>query len=168
MNDSYDSSAPLQLTVDIGAQRLRRVQQGIITHEYAISSAKNGVGGQRGSEKTPLGAHYIRAKIGANAPVNAVFVGRRPTGEIYSPTLARAYPKRDWILTRIMWLCGQEVGVNRLGQVDSMQRYIYLHGTPDDQPMGIPLSHGCIRMRNADIIELFEIIPAFCSVLIHP
>lgn len=125
---------------------------------YAISSAFNGVGCEKDSGKTPLGQHIIRAKIGTDEPLNTVFVGRRPTGEIYSSALANAQPNRDWILTRILWLSGVQKGVNRLGQVDSMQRYIYIHGTPDSEPMGIPLSHGCIRMRNQDIVELFEIV----------
>lgn len=125
---------------------------------YAISSAFNGVGCEKNSGKTPLGQHIIRAKIGTDEPLNTVFVGRRPTGEIYTTELANLQPHRDWILTRILWLSGAEKGVNRLGQVDSMQRYIYIHGTPDSEPMGIPLSHGCIRMRNQDIVELFEMV----------
>ncbi len=125
---------------------------------YAVSTALNGVGCEKNSGKTPLGKHVIRAKIGQNEPLNSVFVGRRPTGEIYSPELAQSQPERDWILTRILWLSGSEVGQNRLGQVDTMQRYIYIHGTPDSEPMGVPLSHGCIRMRNEDIIELFDLV----------
>jgi lipoprotein-anchoring transpeptidase ErfK/SrfK len=78
------------------------------------------------------------------------------TGEIYSETLAQQYPERDWILTRIIWLQGMESGFNRGGQVDTLSRYIYIHGTPDSEPMGVPKSHGCIRMRNRDLIELFD------------
>ncbi|MDD7805032.1 MAG: L,D-transpeptidase [Endozoicomonas sp. (ex Botrylloides leachii)] len=124
---------------------------------YAVSTAKRGIGQLAGSEKTPLGKHIIRAKIGEKQPENAVFIGRRPTGEIYSPELAIANPQRkDWILTRILWLSGLQPGFNRLGNVDSMRRYIYIHGTPDSEPMGRPLSHGCIRMRNKAVIDLFE------------
>jgi len=123
---------------------------------FSISSASAGAGQQKNSGQTPLGRHYIRAKIGDGQPLNAVFTGRRPTGEIYCADLAREYPQRDWILTRILWLCGTETGHNRLGSVDSMQRYIYIHGTPDSEPMGVARSHGCIRMRNQDIIRLFE------------
>jgi len=123
---------------------------------FLISTALKGVGCQKGSNQTPIGKHQIRAKIGAGLPINSVFVARRPTGEIYSEDLARAYPQRDWILSRILWLSGCEPGVNRLGSVDSMQRYIYIHGTPDSEPMGIPRSHGCIRMRNQDLIWLFD------------
>ena len=123
---------------------------------YAVSTAARGPGEQSGSFCTPQGLHYVRAKIGGGQPVNAVFVGRRPTGEVYSPGLAADHPGRDWILTRILWLCGREPGVNRLGSVDTMRRFIYIHGSPDDVAMGVPGSHGCIRMRNADILELFE------------
>jgi len=128
------------------------------SYTYTVSTAKNGVGQQSGSGCTPLGQHYVRAKIGSSLPINSVFVGRRPTGEIFSPELASAFPQRDWILSRILWLCGNEPGLNRLGDVDSMRRYIYIHGTPDSEPMGLPLSHGCIRMRNHDIIELFDLV----------
>lgn len=135
-------------------------------NEWSISSALAGMGNTENSGKTPLGAHRIRAKIGDLQPINSVFVGRRATGEIYSEDLAEQFPKRDWILTRILWLCGNEVGYNRLGSVDSMRRYIYIHGTPDSEPMGRPLSHGCIRMRNQDVIELFDLISVGVEVLL--
>lgn len=135
-----------------------------LVKSYVISSAVNGVGCDKNSGKTPFGKHIIRAKIGQDEPLNSVFVGRRPTGEIYSQELAQSQPKRDWILTRILWLSGSEVGVNRLAQVDTMQRYIYIHGTPDSEPMGVPLSHGCIRMRNQDIIELFNLVEVLTPV----
>jgi hypothetical protein len=138
-----------------------------LTSTYSISSSINGPGQLNGSECTPLGYHIIRAKIGHNAPINSVFRGRRLTGEIYSSELSNFYPKRDWILTRILWLSGKEVGYNRLGSVDSMRRYIYIHGTPDTEPMGIPLSHGCIRMRNTDVIELFDLAPIGADVYIQ-
>ena len=121
-----------------------------------------------GSLCTPLGKHIIRAKIGEGLPLNSVFVARRPTGEIYSDTLARSAPNRDWILTRILWLCGTEPGLNRFGDVDSMRRFIYIHGTPDTEPMGIPASHGCIRMRNIDVAELFDLTPVGTAVDIIP
>ena len=127
---------------------------------YPISSALKGSGQDSGSYCTPLGQHIIRAKIGAGQPENTVFVGRRPTGEIYSPELAEQFPGRDWILTRILWLSGCEVGFNRLGGVDTMRRYIYIHGRPDSVQMGQPGSIGCIRMRNADIVELFDRVAA--------
>lgn len=121
-----------------------------------MATAANGIGQQQGSECTPLGLHRVRAKIGAGATPNTVFVGRRPSGEIYSEKLAKAHPRRDWILTRILWLCGTQPGYNRFGKVDTMARYIYIHGAPDSHAMGVPSSHGCIKMRNSDIIELFD------------
>lgn len=152
--------------ISVVEQRLRLCVKDRVLRNYPISTAKNGVGNTENSGCTPVGLHYVRAKIGAGCPVNSVFVGRRFTGEYYTPALAAQYPQRDWILTRILWLCGLEPGVNRLGHVDSMRRYIYIHGTPDTEPMGLPLSHGCVRMRNDDIIELFELIPAGCRVSI--
>lgn len=146
------------IEISINEQQLTLIENGRVKSTYSISTGKNGVGEQQGSGCTPRGWHCIRARIGAGLPINSVFVGRRPTGEIYSEELARQYPERDWILSRILWLSGLEVGKNRLGKVDTMARYIYLHGTPDDQPMGEPHSHGCIRMRNQDIVELFELL----------
>jgi lipoprotein-anchoring transpeptidase ErfK/SrfK len=132
---------------------------GALIKRYPISSAKNGVGELNGSFCTPRGRHIIRAKIGAGQPLNAVFIERRPTGEIYTPELARNSPGRDWILTRILWLSGCERGYNRMGQVDTMRRAIYIHGSPDTAEMGKPGSRGCIRMRNRDIVELFDLVP---------
>lgn len=134
--------------------------------KYDVSTAANGVGCEKNSGCTPLGHHIIRAKIGADALPNTVFVGRRPTGEICTPELMAQFPNRDWILTRILWLSGLEVGFNRLGNVDTMQRYIYIHGTPDSTDMSKIGSHGCVRMRNSDIIELFEMVEAGTPVLI--
>ena len=132
---------------------------GNIIKRYSISSAKNGVGEENGSFRTPRGRHLVRAKIGAGQPVNTVFVERRPTGETYSPELARKHPGRDWILTRILWLSGLERGYNRMGKVDTMRRAIYIHGSPDTADMGKPGSRGCIRMHNRDIVELFDLVP---------
>jgi L,D-transpeptidase YbiS len=123
---------------------------------YSVSTSRKGVGELEGSFQTPRGEHIVRAKIGAGQPLNTVFRGRRPTGEIWTPELGERFPGRDWILTRILWLSGREVGKNRLGKVDTMRRYIYIHGSPDSVPMGTPGSIGCIRMRNHDIVELFE------------
>lgn len=139
---------------------------GGVRAKYIISTAANGVGSEKNSCCTPLGQHIIRAKIGAGAEPNTVFVGRRPTGETFTPELMEQFPNHDWILTRILWLSGKEVGFNRLGNVDTMQRYIYIHGTPDSTEMGKIGSHGCVRMRNADIIELFDIVDAGTPVLI--
>ena len=148
------------LEVDISQQTLTLHDQAGECSRYSISTALNGAGENANSGCTPRGQHVIRAKIGQGKPINSVFIARRPTGEIYSLNLAYQYPKRDWILSRILWLSGLELGVNRLGSVDTMRRYIYIHGTPDTEPMGLPLSHGCIRMRNVDIIALFDQVSA--------
>ncbi|OWW21078.1 L,D-transpeptidase [Noviherbaspirillum denitrificans] len=131
---------------------------GHVLRRYSVSTATNGPGELSGSNCTPRGRHLVRAKIGADTASGTVFRGRRPTGEVHTPELHAAFPGRDWILTRILWLSGCEPGVNRLGEVDTMRRYIYIHGCPDTEPMGEPRSHGCVRMRNADIIELFDLV----------
>ncbi len=153
-----------RIEIKIDEQRLYYFIDNICQTSYLVSTAKNGAGELSGSEKTPRGKHYIRAKIGAGLPVNAVLKGRRFTGQIYRGYSVGADPAPDWILTRILWLCGREVNKNRLGNVDSMRRYIYIHGTPDCEPMGTPRSHGCIRMRNQNIIELFERVRVGCPV----
>ena len=134
---------------------------------FPVSTSRYGPGEREGSLKTPRGRHQIRAKIGAGCPPGTVFVGRRPTGEIYSEALARAHPERDWILTRILWLSGLEPGANRLGEVDTMRRYIYIHGMPDSEPCGVPGSIGCIRMLNGDLIELFDRVEVGTRVLVR-
>lgn len=157
----------MQIEIFIPQQTLAVLDKyGKLLAQYSISTATNGIGCEKNSGCTPLGKHIIRAKIGADAPVNAVFVGRRATGEICTPALMAQFPDHDWILSRILWLSGKEPGVNRLGHVDTMQRYIYIHGTPDTEVMGAPHSHGCVRMRNADIIELFDRIDVGTHVLI--
>lgn len=147
----------MKINIDISTQQMDVLDDcGNIVYQYRISSSKNGTGQQSGSFCTPLGKHIIRAKIGSSQPVNTVFIKRRPTGEIYTPELGRQFPNRDWILTRILWLSGCEPGFNRLGSVDTMRRYIYIHGTPDSVEMGKPGSIGCIRMHNSDLITLFD------------
>jgi lipoprotein-anchoring transpeptidase ErfK/SrfK len=152
------TSAECYIEVSIARQSLRLLDHGEVTFERAISTAKNGAGEVYGSECTPRGWHVIRAKIGKDCPDNTVFIARRPTGELYSPALRAAEPERDWILTRILWLSGLEPGRNRMGKVDTMRRYIYIHGAPDDDPMGAPGSRGCVKMRNADIRQLFDLV----------
>jgi lipoprotein-anchoring transpeptidase ErfK/SrfK len=145
------------ISISISAQTLTLLDEaGRVEKRYAISTAAKGAGEQDGSFCTPRGRHIVRAKIGAGQPLNAVFVRRRPTGEIYTPELGAQFPERDWILTRILWLSGCERGFNRLGKVDTMRRFIYIHGTPDSVAMGVPGSHGCVRMRNSDLLDLFE------------
>lgn len=153
----------MNLVVDIGTQELR-LPDG---RRYRISTAKNGAGEKNGSFCTPRGQHIVRARIGAGQPLGAVFVRRRPTGEVWTPALHEKYPGRDWMLTRLLWLSGCEPGRNRLGDVDTMRRMIYIHGAPDSAEMGKPGSHGCIRMRNADIAELFELVPPYAKVEIR-
>jgi hypothetical protein len=139
---------------------------GGVKAKYSISTAANGVGCEKNSGCTPLGQHIIRAKIGKGAEANAVFVGRRQTGEICTPELMAEFPERDWILTRILWLSGKEIGRNRLGNVDTMQRYIYIHGTPNSTEMGRVGSHGCVRMRNSEMIALFDLVDIGTPVVI--
>jgi lipoprotein-anchoring transpeptidase ErfK/SrfK len=148
-----------RINIKISSQALDLIHDnGSGIKRYLVSTSKFGAGELSGSYRTPRGRHVIRAKIGAGTPANTVFVERRPTGELYSPELARQFPERDWILTRILWLSGCERGLNRLGNVDTMRRFVYIHGSPDSVEMGRPGSIGCIRMRNSDIIELFELV----------
>ncbi len=158
----------MKITIDIRSQILALYDdQGGLLQRYPISSALKGTGQVKGSFCTPLGNHIVRAKIGAGQPENTVFVGRRPTGEIYTPALGEQFPGRDWMLTRILWLSGCEVGHNRLGSVDTMRRYIYIHGSPDSVPMGVPGSIGCIRMYNRDVMTLFDRVAPGTPVKIH-
>jgi lipoprotein-anchoring transpeptidase ErfK/SrfK len=154
-----------RIEISLARQTLALIaDNGNTIHRYLVSTAKNGAGEKNGSFCTPRGKHLIRAKIGAGAQPNTVFVGRRPTGEIYTPDLGARFPGRDWMLTRLLWLSGCEVGRNRLGPVDTMRRYIYIHGSPDSTEMGKPGSIGCIRMRNSELIELFDKVPPGTSV----
>jgi L,D-transpeptidase YbiS len=155
-----------RIEISIPEQSLALIEDGREVRRYAVSTSKNGPGEREGSFCTPRGEHIVRAKIGAGQPTNSVFVGRRPTGEIWTPELSERFPGRDWILTRILWLSGCELGRNRLGEVDTMRRYIYIHGSPDTVEMGKPGSIGCIRMRNQDVVELFELVPAGTEVRI--
>jgi L,D-transpeptidase YbiS len=157
----------MKIDIDLSRQRLRLQEGERVLREFAISTGANGPGEIQGSGCTPRGRHVVRAKIGAGAPPNAVFVRRRHTGELWSSELHQRHPRRDWILTRILWLSGREPGRNRLGCVDTFRRYIYLHGTPAATPLGRPGSNGCVRMKNEDILELFELVPAGTEVEIH-
>ena len=156
----------MNILVNVKKQLLHTSINGTIEDEFHIATAKNGVGEKFGSECTPRGKHIIRAKIGSGAIANSVFVGRRLTGEVFTEELRECNPDRDWILTRILWLSGVEVGFNRLRDVDTMRRFIYIHGCPDGDEMGIPSSHGCIKMHNSEIITLFDKVDIGTSVII--
>ncbi len=154
------------LHISLADQTLYGFAGGELCLRLRVSTAAKGAGERNGSGCTPRGLHQVRAKIGADLPLGAVLRGRRWTGEVWSPALHAAFPGRDWILSRILWLSGCEPGRNRLGEVDTFRRYIYLHGTPDCEPMGVPLSHGCVRLRNADLLELFDRVPLRCPLRI--
>lgn len=145
-----------KLRVIVESQYMELLSSAGVEKRYPISTAVNGVGERNGSGCTPRGLHSIRCMIGNDCPKYSVFVGRRPTGELWSPQLAEREPERDWVLSRILWLTGRKSGYNRGGRCDSLRRFIYIHGTPPTEPMGIPRSHGCIRMRNSDVIELYD------------
>lgn len=162
-----NSPETLRIIVSIEKQRLRLMSGGDVLMDVPVSTAGNGPGEKMGSECTPRGRHIVRAKIGDGAPSGSVFVARRMTGERFHPRMREQYPDRDWILTRILWLSGVEPGRNRLGDVDTMRRYIYIHGCPDDLVLGAPGSHGCIRMSNADVVELFDRVPVGTPVLLE-
>jgi len=146
------------IEINISKQTLRLFEGNDVVKQYTISTAKNGPGEQMDSECTPRGKHLIREKIGVGCEANTVFVGREASGELFHPELREQFPDRDWILTRILWLSGCEAGKNKGGNVDSYDRYIYIHGGPDDLAMGVPGSRGCVRMRNTDVIELFDLV----------
>ena len=155
----------MRIHISIARQSLAlQGDDGQILATWPVSTAARGAGELGGSYCTPRGKHIIRAKIGANEPLGAVFSARRPTGEIYTPELAAAFPGRDWILTRILWLSGCEPGFNRLGKVDTMRRYIYIHACPDEVPLGIPASQGCIRMHSEALVTLFDQVPVYTPV----
>ena len=158
----------MKIEIDTQKQELAVLENGRTLKHYPVSTSKHGLGEQNGSFRTPRGAHIVRAKIGAGQPMGAVFVRRRPTGEVWTPQMHERYPGRDWILTRILWLSGCEPGRNRLGEVDTMRRYIYIHGSPDFAEMGKPGSIGCIRMRGTDIVKLFDLVPPYTPVEIKP
>ena len=158
----------MKIEINAGRQQLiLRDEKNVPVKTYSVSTSKNGLREMNGSFCTPRGSHIVRAKIGAGQPHNAVFVRRRPTGELWTPELHARYPGRDWILTRILWLSGCEPGRNRLGEVDTMRRYIYIHGSRHAAQMGKPGSIGCVRMHNADIVELFDLVAPYTPVEIR-
>lgn len=163
----FNTMSDIFVKIQASTQSLSLYSGNKLLQQYSVSTAKNGLGEIMGSEMTPRGRHEIYAKIGGGCAINTVFVARKPTGEIYTPQLSLQFPERDWMLTRILWLNGLEEGKNCAGNVDSRQRYIYIHGCPASAPMGMPLSHGCIRMRNEDVIALFDQVIVGTHVLIE-
>lgn len=168
MEDKGLTEHKLAVEVSISRQRLQLFAGRQELDTYQVSTALKGTGQRFGSECTPLGRHRVRLKIGYDCPLNTVFVGRRPTGELFNERLAASSPSRDWILTRIIWLTGLQTGYNRGGTCDTLRRFIYIHGTPDMEPMGVPGSHGCIRMRNHELVTLFNQVSVGTPVLIRP
>lgn len=138
-----------------------------LLRQFPISTALNGAGEAEGSYRTPRGRHRIAQKIGAGAPLFAVFKGRQPTGEIWTPEFEAKTPGCDWILSRILWLEGMEAGKNQGDKVDSHARYIYIHGTNEEHKIGTPVSHGCIRMKNADVVALYDLVETGTEVNIR-
>lgn len=167
IEQALNNKGLVSITVSPKLQKLFLFDRDELIKTYTISTAKNGLGEEKNSYKTPRGLHMIRAKIGSQAPINAIFSERRFKGQVYTPELNELYPTRDWILTRILWLSGLEPGINRLGNVDTMQRFVYIHGSPDERPVGTPTSRGCIRMRNEDIVELFDLVEYGTKVFIE-
>lgn len=155
------------LDIVVNEQALYFYQPHQPAKRYLISTGAKGTGQSYGSEQTPLGWHHIHAKVGDGQPAGTVFVAREPTGEMATPEYMATQPERDWIVTRILWLAGTEPGLNQGGEVDTLARKIYIHGTPDEQCLGHPGSRGCIRMRNDDIIELFAQVPVGLPVRIR-
>lgn len=156
-----------RIDISLAEQVLRLYDNDNLLFSATVSTARNGPGEKEGSECTPCGMHEIHSMLGEGCAEGSVFVGREATGEIYSPQLAAQHPDRDWILSRIIWLGGCEPGVNQGGNVDTRQRFIYIHGTPDNEPMGVPLSHGCIRMRNHDVVDLYDQLEPGVPVMIR-
>ncbi|MCD2166446.1 L,D-transpeptidase [Comamonas koreensis] len=158
---------PARIHVSVERQSLHLALANGVERHYDVSTAANGTGCETGSYCTPTGVHRIRLKIGEGCPKGAVFRRRRSTGEIFDPELAERFPDRDWILTRILWLEGLQYGINRASSVDTLRRFIYIHGTADEHLIGRPVSHGCIRMRNDEIVDLFSLIPTGIAVHIE-
>lgn len=148
----------------LSEQKLYVMRDNQIFKQYPISSSKFGIGSEAGSNKTPLGKHIVREKIGAGAPINTIFKSRVDTKKIAQVCLEPKDTGHDYVTTRILWLEGIEEGINKGNGIDSYRRNIYIHGTPEEGLIGTPASHGCIRMRNKDVMELFDLIPTGTKV----
>jgi len=143
--------------VDVDLQLLQVYKNHSLTASYPISTAKNGLGNKDGSYQTPAGFHEIAEKIGVDQPINMLFKARQAIGEL-AKIDDPIYVAQDTITSRILWLSGLEQGINLGGRVDTKQRYVYIHGTADEAHLGQAVSHGCIRMKNSDVIELFQMV----------
>ena len=156
------------IIVSIDEQQLYCIDhQNNVICDYPVSTSIYGIGSQNGSYKTPLGEHSIAQKTGSGCAINEVFVGRQPLGRL-EQLIADGKPLPEDIITgRILWLQGQEPGLNQGDNIDSYKRYIYIHGTPEEDKIGSAASHGCVRMRNKDIVELFDLVDEGCKVIIQ-
>jgi len=152
--------------VSVKNQKMYYISNDVIIKEYLISTAKKGVGNIKNSDKTPLGLHFIKEKIGSKTPLNGRMIGRVFYGQIATIYSDTTTSKTDDITSRILWLSGYEKDINKGGNVDSYERYIYIHGTSEEGKIGTPASYGCIRMLNRDVIELYSMTKIGTKVLI--
>jgi hypothetical protein len=141
------------IIISISRQILYQRRKTGVWYAYPVSTASLGIGNMRNSFQTPLGKHRIFSKIGHGMPTLTAFSAREPI-TVYDPETDD--PERDWILSRILWLEGMQTGINKRGKVDTKSRYIYIHGTHEEDKIGQSASHGCIRMLNRDILEVFD------------
>ena len=156
------------IRIKVSEQKLYLLNEaGAVEREYPVSTSKYGVGSENGSEKTPLGLHRIKDKVGGAMPVNMVLVGREPKGLLEDCIRDGVELPDDVITSRIMWLEGMEPGRNQGGHVDTYNRYIYIHGTSEEDKIGTPASIGCIRMLNDDVVELYRLVDKGTEVLIE-
>lgn len=154
--------------INVAQQQLQLLDEdGNLLHQYSVSTSKNGTGNQNGSEQTPLGLHRIKDKLGGAMPVNEVYIGRVPHGSLEECRERDVDLPDDVIMSRILWLEGMEPGRNQGGYVDTYQRYIYIHGTNHEDTIGTPTSIGCIRMCNADVVDLYRLVEVGSEVLIE-
>jgi lipoprotein-anchoring transpeptidase ErfK/SrfK len=160
--DTLTTDAPPRavdrVRVSVSQQRLQLFSGREVLREYPVSTAAKGAGSQAGSQKTPLGRHQVHSKFGAGEPLGTIFESRRSTGRVATIHTAPVDLPEDVITTRILWLEGLEPGMNRGEGVDSRARFIYIHGTNEEGLIGRPASHGCVRLRNRDVAELFDLV----------
>lgn len=166
INIKYQRSFDSYLFVSVKRQKIFYIKNGNVEKIFLISTAKKGLGQEIHSEKTPEGLHQIKQKIGSNLPKDAILREREYSGEIATIYTDETDVEDDFVTSRIMWLEGLESGINRGGNVDSYNRYIYIHGTPEEGLIGKPASHGCVRMKNSEVIELFDLVQVNTPVLI--